>query len=777
MAARHFKYTYNSELPPRNILSKMIKANLDDSLPDNNTQKTIDFTNERNKLYFSRRKELKNLMKSINSHLDNNSQSYFLTLYYMDLIFTNPNLERVFFSHFSTWINYTTYNDIQMNNYVLLSLACLVVASKFNENDPHIPTMSSFIRLLYEYSKKKYIYNLESLFLAELVVVKLLKYKLNYYTIYHHLIFFFTHGIVFKKTIEKSVLSKKYSEMKILEKIYILSRELLDVIIDSDKNYDLFVGKNNYIVVVEIFLWSIEKILRIKIKDDENIFKLIFNINIPQAKHKEIYGIFEKLSNKKKGNSENNTVKLTSKNPPMSNSKQIAELNNNQTAINTMRVPSSEINFKFTLEPKSSVSSTTSYSNSKTYHKIIDNMDNDFQFYNGLIQDELEGFNSNCPYKFVHHQNNQNIPVIKREKRLPQSNIIYGKNNKVFLTTSKSINKGLNSNENSLVNPNLKRMIYSNKNLDIKPYKINKEPIDSNKSLNLLYDKNQNINPNYYDKILFSNDLEKNRKKALSCSKDGNMALNYQIRPSANINSNIKTSAEINSNFNIKNNFKKVDINKKNIYESKKDINNFYELSPNLNKNKGENLIIKKKDGIFKKYQKVNNNEFLQNKSYNQNFLSDKIVTKYMFGDAILNQAKNVLENANLNSVSAQEPKDNDKRASNSMYFIDKGMKDKISQSYNKANTIIINNNIHINTYIDKNNLNENGTIKGSFNKNNPNLFLFEHPQDKKITEMMKGSNPSNKNRNIRIKQNNMNPSKSTRNNNVKSNLPLSQRV
>lgn len=99
-------------------------------------------------------KELKDLMKSINSYLDNNSQSYFLTLYYMDSIFTNPNLERMFFSHFSSWTSYTTYNDIQMNNYVLLSLACLVVASKFNENDPHVPTMSSFIRLLYEYSKK-----------------------------------------------------------------------------------------------------------------------------------------------------------------------------------------------------------------------------------------------------------------------------------------------------------------------------------------------------------------------------------------------------------------------------------------------------------------------------------------------------------------------------------------------------------------------------------------------------------------------------------------------
>ena len=768
MAARHFKYTYNSELPPRNILSKMIKANLDDSFPDNIAQKKIDFTNERNKLYFSRRKELKNLMKSINSHLDNNSQSYFLTLYYMDLIFTNPNLERVFYSHFNTWTNYTTYNDIQMNNYVLLSLACLVVASKFNENDPHIPTMSSFIRLLYEYSKKKYIYNLESLFLAELVVVKLLKYKLNYYTIYHHLIFFFTHGIVFKKTIAKSALSKKYSETKILEKIYILSRELLDVIINSEKNYDLFFGKNNYIVVVEIFLWSIEHILRIKLKDDENIFKLIFNINIPQAKHKEIYEIFEKLANKKKGNSENNTVKLYSKNPPMSNSKESAALNNNQTLINTMRVPSSELNFKFKVEPKSSVSSTTSYSNSKSYHKIIDNMDNDFQFYNGLIQDELEGFKSNYPYKFVHHQNNQNVPVVKREKRLPQSNIIYGNNNRIYLTSSKNISKGfeLNSNENSPKNQNFKRIIQSNKLLDIIPFKINKEPIDNNKSINLLYDKNQNINANYYDKIKFLNDLEKNKKKSLSCSKDGNMALKYQKYSSANINNN-----------NIKNNFKKVDMSKKIIYDSKKDINNIYEYSPKTNMNKGENVIIKRKEGKLKKYQKVNNNEILQNKSHNPNFFSEKIVTKYMFGDSILNQANSMLGNSNLNSALVNEPKDNDKRASNNIYYIENGMKDKISQSYNKANTIIINNNIHINTYFDKNNLNENGIIKGNFNKNNTNLFLFEHPQDKIVNEKAKGPNPSNKNRNIKIKQNNMNPSKSTRNNNVKSNLALSQRI
>ena len=69
----------------------MIRANTDDSYKEKNIRKTIDFNNERNKLYFSRRKELKNLMKSINSYLDNNSQSYFLTIYYMDLTFTQPD--------------------------------------------------------------------------------------------------------------------------------------------------------------------------------------------------------------------------------------------------------------------------------------------------------------------------------------------------------------------------------------------------------------------------------------------------------------------------------------------------------------------------------------------------------------------------------------------------------------------------------------------------------------------------------------------------------------
>ena len=150
----------------------------------------IDFTSEKIKIYFSRRKQIKNIMKSINSYMDFNSQTYFLMLYYMDLIFTHKDLEKVFYSHFTLWYQYPIPNDLQMSNYILLSLACLITAAKFNENDSQVPTMSSFIRLLYEFSKKKYIFGLDHLFLAEIVVLKFLKYKLNYYTIYHYLIFF-----------------------------------------------------------------------------------------------------------------------------------------------------------------------------------------------------------------------------------------------------------------------------------------------------------------------------------------------------------------------------------------------------------------------------------------------------------------------------------------------------------------------------------------------------------------------------------------------------------
>ena len=155
MAARHFKYTYNAHIPPKIILSRMLNANILENIPkDNRKHIGIDYNSEKNKIYFSRRNQLRILMKQINSYIENNSQTYFLALYYMDLIFTHPDLERIFYSHFNLWYDYPIYNDMQMSSYVLLGLGCLVLASKFNENDPQVPSMSSYLRLLYKFSKR-----------------------------------------------------------------------------------------------------------------------------------------------------------------------------------------------------------------------------------------------------------------------------------------------------------------------------------------------------------------------------------------------------------------------------------------------------------------------------------------------------------------------------------------------------------------------------------------------------------------------------------------------
>ena len=105
----------------------MIRTNIEEIYNTNEEPNKIDFSNGRNIIYFNRRKELKQMIKSINGYVNNNSQSLFLAYYFMDLIFTNNDLEKVFFQHFNLWDYLIPLKDIQMNNYALLSLACLII--------------------------------------------------------------------------------------------------------------------------------------------------------------------------------------------------------------------------------------------------------------------------------------------------------------------------------------------------------------------------------------------------------------------------------------------------------------------------------------------------------------------------------------------------------------------------------------------------------------------------------------------------------------------------
>ena len=729
MAARHFKYAYNAHLPPKTIFSKMILVN-------EPLIKNIDLNSEKNRIYFSQRKQLKNLMKTINSYIDFNSQTYFLMLYYMDIIFTHKDLEKIFYSHFTLWYQYPIVDDLQMSNYVLLSLACLVVASKFNENDPLVPSMSSYIRLLYEFSKKKFIFNLDSLFLAEIVILKILKYKLNYYTIYHYLIFFFTHGIVLKKTIERSKIGKKISERKILEKVYIKVREIFDELIESEQYYHFYCGKNNYEIVVEILLWCTEHILNEKIKDDENIFRLIYGINIDPNKKKEMYNIIDLLHSKiKKKNFLNKSSRLAEG----SNSK---NMNNNllnpSTNIISNRMKGNTYNYNYVdnnynINPKSGQTTSTNYTNQAPYEqisypnqKIINN--EYFKFMNNSIEKESlnnikhfynnnNNFSSQVPY---YDNSNQNTQLTKN------SNIKYGPNKRIYLTTNKMPNSNFNVNSIDKMNLkiNIEEVLKSQDNEDydkkynssrevkIIPFQVEKEPNDNRRQINDVNGKIILINN-------FNNAHKVLRKKSFSCNK--NTTKNnydsdydndfYKPRPSANEgNSRIKK-------LKIEDKIRNTKIIPP---SSSKELDNFFlaNKANELKKEKKELIerpLVKKeiilrtnKNQIseYKKYLLTKN--LLQQNSLNASYINNPNANSdhKIIKDNIVNRTRyfdsNSIVNNNLKKFNVTlelEPQDNYKRRSVNKYYIDSG-KNNINKnkSYNNTNTIIINNNIQINT-------------------------------------------------------------------------------
>ena len=685
----------------------------------------IDFSSLKNKIYFNRRKQLKSLMKSINSYIDFNSQTYFLALYYIDLIFTHKDLEKIFFSHFSLWHQYPIQNiDLQMSNYVLLSLACLIIAAKFNENDSNIPTMSSFLRLLYEFSKKKYIFSLEYLYRAEVIVLKILKYKLNYYTIYHYLIFFFTHGIVLKKTIQRSkILNKKYSERKILEKIYIKVRELLDESIETEKYYNYYFGKYNYEIVVVILLWCTEQILEEKIGDDENIFKLIFGINIEPNKKKEIYDILEELYSKiKKRNALSKSTRLIE----MSNIKEsynnkVLNQKNNFYLLSS-RPQRYDYNYNYNLnnnynniQQKSSITKSDALTYRQQYEQRFNQIQLNYAGNNDYFKyinnsNKNEAFNSiennnNHQYKIPQPKNQNNYDFYQLNQT---TNIKYGPNRRVYLTSNKNNNANSIYNVNSidktqlinnserlkLINNTEQKSFLNSKDIKVIPIQREKEPTD-----------NPKINSNNTGKIILINNNNidtKIRKKSLSCYKNMNETKFKYInqRPNVYVSSN-----SINKKLKFD---EKVNNTKVNPPESSKEINNYFsnlQATEKINeKNEVEEKPFIKKEILIP----TNKNNASQYKKYlltKKSFQKNTKTERKLIKDNLNNRKKYFdINNKDLQKFNITldiEPQDNYKRKSVNKYYdgLEKES-DNLIKSYNKNKTIIINNNIQINTLI-----------------------------------------------------------------------------
>jgi hypothetical protein len=718
----------------------MIKTNIEDIYNTDEEPKKIDYNINRNRIYFSRRYELFNLIKLINNYIHSNSQSLYLAFYFMDTIFTNDDLEREFFSHFTNLSYLSPLNDIQMNNYVLLSLACLILTQKFSDNGPKNPSISSFIKLAYHFSKKKYSFNTDDLILAEVVVIKLLKYKLTYNTIYHFLVFFFTHGIIFKITLQRSELYWQLSEKQILEKIYVVTREILDHVIESSEYYNFFYGKDNHLIVVESLLWSIGHVLGITITDSENLFKLIYNININENIKIQINEIIERLYTKKKGKI-GYTYKpifaiynYSKKNAPI----------NNQVTRNPITLQKNNNNYKIISSQNNNKKyMTSSYNN--IYNSLQTN-DESFSFYNEIIHNKLDDFNKN--YTYQNKIPNKSLETYTVNK-IDSSKTI-SLNNRNFYNSNKNIISNYDVNSMiSIESPHISKIIHNSTNLLNNEFLYEKSPVNKNES-------NRNImeGPSDNNKIKRIHMIKgiEFEKKSLSFCKESNNSFSRNINTNSNHQkgSTIIDTSYINnnntySNLNIEDELMfEEKINKPKVFNNKikVDINNY------LNSISPTNNDKKEKKDLFKNYMQCNKNDHnLKRNKEVINKLKQIPKSKIISFEELQKRTKNLCTVTKLNKTLENEPKDNNRnrinnlRKNNGLFYIKScnnfNLSNKQLNNSKNNNTIIINNNIQINNYFDKNINESKSSVNANGPKDNSRTFIYNTFTERNIDDLM----------------------------------------
>ena len=715
----------------------MIESNIKNDSKPSRSQR------EKNKLYFENRKEIKNLIKNMNTCLENNSNTFFLALFYMDLIFENYSLEEIMFD-FRIKFGILSDNIYKIDYYILLSLGCFVIASKYNEKDPHVPDLNSFLRIYNKCSKFYFIFSLNELMNSEVYILKILKYKLNYFNIYQFFTFFFANGILFEKNIQDSdiILKYKYSEKKILEKIYVKSREILDFIIDDYEEYHiLFNGEQNYITAIEILIWSIENILNIQITNDHNyFFPLFYGIDMKYNKHIEIYSIIQKFTNTKENlnnnisnsvindnynfnygnyfiNSNMSIIKNYNKNLCL-----LSVSNSNHNFDNIYKIPDIKSDFK-TKNSKSFYFLKNKKENSDYYgdinelnefnsHKINTNIMNSNMPYNRYNQ-ETNNLNQNKENKDINNMSEYLVPIISKKS----------KESKELKQKKKEKTQKRNELYRNLTNELTSNHFEDNEGSGRKFQE---------------FPKNINISKNIFKSISNFNSLNESSKKSYENQNNYLNNINYITKK---INKGMKTSNKRNINIEYNNSTKST------CYKSW--------LS---NENSSPKDILNKTKKIFD----VTNKRIIdfENKDIESSSLMvNSHLNKYIDENDLKDKNKDKINsNYNIKFNNLNNDLNNNLSGNNIIYKIKndylRNRINKFKEEKSKENTIIINNNIQINNYVEKENNNysnyynnsqqnisdiENINLENYINKkyfninsNNKNIFLNSEIKNKK---------------------------------------------
>ena len=238
---------YESEVSPKEIIKQM-KINIYNNFTSyNNTLINLDYL-----LY---RPSIFSLIHKISNKIGFKSQTFFLSAYYLDIL-------------------HLKYKKIDLDLKVI-SLACLLLAAKYAENDQNVPNLPVFVAIFNSMVGYRDIISNKELFFAEVLACKLLEYKLNYFTIYDFDSFFFGHGIIKIEQLKGlnngiKMINDGFNDInmditensvyirKILEKIYRRSRYYLDMIIN---NGNICLKYNSLIISVVIMKKSVEDVL------------------------------------------------------------------------------------------------------------------------------------------------------------------------------------------------------------------------------------------------------------------------------------------------------------------------------------------------------------------------------------------------------------------------------------------------------------------------------------------------------------------------------------
>ena len=255
---------YEMEVSPIKILSLM-KNNIYNHFE-------LESINNIDKAYTLQRKSLISLIHKISNQMCFKSQTFFMAVNYLDIIFSKQNNHSYNYGH--------------------LAVACLIIAFKYCENVPLKPIFKYFVNFYNnEIPDNQNKATKEDLFNYEVIICKLLDYKLNYFTIYDFNFFFFGNGIIKIEQLKQinSNLSTIYNDndistninnssqiKKILINIYERSRHYLDVIIEN-----LICLKYNSLL---ISICIMERSIDYALLNDLNLTNLDDSVNIEEIK-------------------------------------------------------------------------------------------------------------------------------------------------------------------------------------------------------------------------------------------------------------------------------------------------------------------------------------------------------------------------------------------------------------------------------------------------------------------------------------------------------------